>query len=71
MNSTIVDEIQWPTIEKQWVLGTQLLRFQGYIGFINGHSSKHVSSKTIQPIEVDLMGEKNLLFLNNIVVLNH
>jgi hypothetical protein len=36
MNSTIVDEIQWPTIEKQWVLGTQLLRFQGYIGFING-----------------------------------
>jgi hypothetical protein len=32
-------------------------------------SSKHVGSKTIQPIEVGLMGEKKLLFLNNIVVL--
>jgi hypothetical protein len=36
INSTIFDKIQWPTIEKQWVLGTQLLQLQGCIGFING-----------------------------------
>jgi hypothetical protein len=40
INSTISNEIHWPTIEQRWILVTQLPQFQGYIGFIDGTFNK-------------------------------
>jgi hypothetical protein len=36
INDAIGNEIQWPITQEQVVFGTNLAKFQGFIGFIDG-----------------------------------
>jgi hypothetical protein len=71
INFTIVDEIRWPTIEEQQVLGTQLSQFQGYIGFINGTFIKIHRPWNNPTHQSWFNGWKKIYCLNNLMVLDH
>jgi hypothetical protein len=71
INFAIVHEILWPIVEEQQVLGTQLLQFQGCIGFINGTFIKIHRPWNNPAHQSWFNGQKKIYCLNNTVVLNH
>ncbi len=71
INFSIANEIWWPTIEKLWVLVTQLPYFQGCIGFIDGTPIKIRKPWNNSAHQSWFNGWKKMHCMNNIVVVDH
>ncbi len=61
INSTIANEIWWPTIEEHQVLAVQLHNSRAALDLLMVLLSKFVCLETIQPIGVGLMGERRCI----------
>jgi len=71
IDDVIGNEIWWPTTHEQVVLGTNLAKFQCYIGFIDGTFIKIHKPWNDGAHKFWFNGQKKIYSMNNTMVVDH
>lgn len=71
INEAIEDESRWPLIEEHVTIGMHILKFQGYIIFINGTFINIHKSWNNDIHKSWFNRHKKIYYMNNMVVLNY
>jgi hypothetical protein len=71
INHALLEEIQWPALEKRIRLRTNLPKLQGCIGFINGSLIKIRKPWQNKAHHTWFNGRKKIYVMNNVVILDY